>query len=349
MTEGNLLEVRNLKMHFPIQRGWLKRVQGYVKAVDDVGLHVRQGETLSLVGESGCGKTTLSRAITQLYKPTQGQVLFRMNNPGGEAASVLDLTALSQPQLKRVRRHIGMVFQDPVNSLNPRMTVSNIIREPLRVHRLDQGKATDREVAYLLEAVGLRSEHMERYPHEFSGGQRQRIGIARALALRPSLMVLDEPVSALDVSVQAQTLNLLRGIQDKFKLTYLFVAHDLGVVEHFSSRVAVMYVGRVVEVAEVERLFKQPRHPYTEALIAAVPKPDPRNRSKRVILSGQIPDPAAPPPGCHFHPRCRYATDLCRKETPRLEEISPGHHVACHHARDLSLHGVEPPVNPLGN
>jgi peptide/nickel transport system ATP-binding protein len=336
-----LLDVQGLKKYFPIQRGLLRRVVGNVKAVDDVSFFIRKGETLGLVGESGCGKTTASRTAIRLYEPTEGKVTFRsrvLSDNGGEKA--VDFLALPKDKLKLVRREIAMIFQDPINSLNPRMSVSEIIREPLQVHNLDEGAKTDDDIEKLLEAVGLRREHMGRYPHEFSGGQRQRIGIARALALRPSLIILDEPVSALDVSIQAQTLNLLQDLQKEFGLTYLFVAHDLSVVEHISDRVAVMYVGRLVEMATSEELYSHPLHPYTEALLSAVPKPDPRNLSNRIPLEGQVPDPANPPPGCYFHPRCRYARDLCKTETPHLREVEPDHFVACHLAEELTLQGV---------
>jgi peptide/nickel transport system ATP-binding protein len=341
MNQSNLLEVNGLKKYFTLERGWLKRRKTVVKAVDDVSFYLQKGETLSLVGESGCGKTTLSRTITQLYKPTEGKVYFQKQATTNTSKEFVELSTLSRQQLKLVRRDISIVFQDPMNSLSPRMTVGDIIREPLRIHNLDKGKQTKEDIAYLLESVGLHGDYIERYPHEFSGGQRQRIGIARALALRPSLMVLDEPVSALDVSIQAQILNLLHEIQEEFNLTFLFVAHDLSVVEHFSDRVAVMYVGRIVEMTSVEKLFHQPYHPYTEALIAAVPRPDPRNRSTRVLHSGQIPDPSNPPSGCYFHPRCQYATDLCKQHRPALTELNPGHFVACHHAEALDLKGVD--------
>lgn len=343
LPPDTLLEVRNLKKYFPIKKGFFRRVVGHVKAVDDVSFAIRKGETLGLVGESGCGKTTTSRTAIRLLEPTQGNVLFRSQaiNPGSE--TVVDLAQMSRAALKPVRREISMVFQDPINSLNPRMSVSSLIREPLKVHGLDKGKATEDEIVKLLEAVGLRSEHLERYPHEFSGGQRQRIGIARALALNPSLILLDEPVSALDVSIQAQTLNLLMDLQAEFDLTYLFVAHDLSVVEYISNRVAVMYVGHLVEIADVDDLFQRPKHPYTEALLSAVPRPDPRNPVKRVQLEGQVPDAANPPSGCYFHPRCKYAKAICKTDTPPLQPVGNNHFAACHFAEELSLQGVEPP------
>lgn len=337
-----LFAVRGLKKYFPIQKGLFRRTVGHVKAVDDVSFFIRKGETLGLVGESGCGKTTASRTALRLYEPTGGEVLFRSQLLGdGLHETVVDLATLKPEQLKPIRREIGMVFQDPINSLNPRMSVGDIVREPLRAHGLDKGRETDAEVERLLESVGLRGEHMERYPHEFSGGQRQRIGVARALALRPSLILLDEPVSALDVSIQAQTLNLLRDLQEEFGLTYLFVAHDLSVVEHISDRVAVMYVGKLVESAPAAKMYERPLHPYTEALLSAVPRPEPRKKAVRVPLQGHVPDPANPPGGCAFHPRCPYAQAHCQSETPALREVQPERFVACHFAEELTLKGIE--------
>lgn len=337
-----LLEVKGLKKYFPIQRGLLRRVVGHVKAVDDISFFIREGETLGLVGESGCGKTTAGRCIIRLYEPTAGTVNFRswVLSSDGEGRMV-NLLELDREQMKAVRQEIAMVFQDPINSLNPRMSVSDIIREPMLIHGQGHGPEAEERIVELLRAVGLQPEYMRRYPHEFSGGQRQRIGIARALALRPRLIVLDEPVSALDVSIQAQTLNLLMDLQEQFGLTYLFVAHDLSVVEHISDRVAVMYVGKLVEMADADELYRNPLHPYTEALLSAVPKPDPLNPSKRIPLTGQVPDPANPPSGCYFHPRCRYAKDVCAQEAPAFREVQPDHYVACHFAEDLDLIGVE--------
>ena len=338
---GNVLDVRNLRMHFPIQAGFFKRVVGHVKAVDDVSFVVRKGETLALVGESGCGKTTTARCILRGYRPTGGRILFRT-----DAGTTVDMTTLPADELRRLRPQMQMIFQDPFSSLNPRMTLFEIVSEPMVVNSQAAGPdgatraGREARVAELLRLVGLRSEFMERYPHAFSGGQRQRIGIARALALHPSLVVADEPVSALDVSVQAQILNLLLELQETMGLTYIFVAHDLSVVKHISDRVAVMYVGRLVEVAENRTLFSTPKHPYTEALLSAVPKPDPRQRARRKTLAGEVADPAHPPPGCYFHPRCPYAVDRCRTETPPLREVVPGQLVSCHLAEELSLTGV---------
>jgi len=340
-ADNRLLEVIGLKKYFPIKRGFFQRVVGHVKAVDDVNFFVRRGETLGLVGESGCGKTTASRTAIRLYGATDGQVLFRSRILGsGDQERQVNIHELPPEQMKLVRQEIAMVFQDPINSLNPRMSVSDIIREPLVIHGKDEGSKTDDDIVQLLEAVGLRPEHMRRYPHEFSGGQRQRIGIARALSLRPTMLLLDEPVSALDVSIQAQTLNLLQDLQKEFDLTYLFVAHDLSVVEHISDRVAVMYVGRLVEMASSDNLYHRPKHPYTEALLSAVPKPDPRNPSKRIPLQGQVPDPSNPPSGCYFHPRCPYVKDRCRTDTPELREVAPDHYAACHFSEELTLLGV---------
>jgi peptide/nickel transport system ATP-binding protein len=354
-----VLEVHNLKMHFPIRRGFFNRVVGEVKAVDDVSFTVRERETLGLVGESGCGKTTLGRCIARAYKPTDGQILYYedidftehlgklrvhiRNYKKVDAASdrdVIDLAKLEYDDLKPYRHDVRMIFQDPYSSLNPRMTVFDIVADPLRVHNLMKGKELEDHVASLLARVGLRPEYMRRYPHAFSGGQRQRIGIARALALSPRIVIADEAVSALDVSVRAQILNLLLDLQKDFKLTLLFISHDLSVVEYVADRVAVMYVGKLVEVAKTEQLFAFPKHPYTEALLSAVPKPDPRQRSERIVLAGDVPDPANPPGGCYFHPRCRYAQRRCVDEAPPLRDIGGDHLVACHYAEELNLRGV---------
>ena len=331
---GILLDVKNLRKFFPIQKGFLRRTVGHVRAVDDVTFYVHKGETLSLVGESGCGKTTTARCIVRALRPTAGQIL--LHGPDG----VVDIAPLPRRRLRPFRREMQMIFQDPYSSLNPRMTLFDIVSEPLFVNGVKDRQTRMDRVAELLSLVGLRPEYMRRFPHAFSGGERQRIGIARALALNPSLVVADEPVSALDVSVQAQILNLLLDLQAKLGLTLLFVAHDLSVVRHISRRVAVMYVGRIVETAPTQTLFAAPRHPYTEALLAAVPKPDPRLKGTRMLLEGEVADPANPPSGCYFHPRCRYAVDACRTITPQQEEIAPGHFVSCHRARDLALRGV---------
>ena len=334
-TQDNMvLQVKDLKQYFPIKRGFMKRVVGYVRAVDGVNLYVNQGETLGLVGESGCGKTTTGRCILRAIEPSGGEVLYRDSEHGW--VNVLDL---EKDELKEWRREVQMIFQDPYSSLNPRMTLLQIVGEPLAAFGA-RGKEVEERVAGLLRLVGLRPEYMRRYPHAFSGGQRQRIGIARALALNPKFIVCDEPVSALDVSIQAQVLNLMEDLQQEFGLTYLFISHALSVVEHISDRVAVMYVGKLVEMAATEELFANPMHPYTEALMSAVPKPDPRAAKNRIVLEGDVADPANPPSGCYFHPRCRYAVDQCKIEEPTLDEVKPGHFVKCWRARELELRGV---------
>jgi peptide/nickel transport system ATP-binding protein len=336
-NNGNdtLLKVKSLKRYFPIEKGFWRKVVGYVKAVDDINLYIKEGETLGLVGESGCGKTTTGRCILRAIEPTEGEILFKT-----EDDEMIDIVRLGKEELRRMRKDMQMVFQDPYSSLDPRMTVLDIIGEPLLVNKIAKGKKLQEKVKDLVKVVGLNIKHLKRYPHAFSGGQRQRIGIARALAPNPKLVVADEPVSALDVSVQAQILNLLQDLQKEFNLTYLFIAHDLSVIEHISDRVAVMYVGKIVEMAETEELFLNPQHPYTEALLSAVPKPDPRLKMERVILSGEVANPANPPSGCYFHPRCRYVKELCKKENPQLKEINRGHHVSCHFAKVLSLQGI---------
>jgi peptide/nickel transport system ATP-binding protein len=330
-----LLEVKELKKYFPIRKGFFKSLAGYVKAVDGVNFFIREGETMGLVGESGCGKTTTGRVILRAYEPTGGEVWFRDKDLGR-----VNVPDLDKQEMKSIRQNMQMIFQDPYSSLNPRMTLLQIVGEPLLVNGVAKGSELRDRVAELLRVVGLRPEYMIRYPHAFSGGQRQRIGVARALALNPQLIVCDEPVSALDVSVQAQVLNLLQDLQSEFDLTYLFVAHDLSVVEHISDHVSVMYVGKLVEMAETEELFSNPMHPYTEALMSAVPKPDPRYRAERIILEGDVADPANTPSGCYFHPRCRYAVDVCRQVTPELRELAADHFVSCHRAEELSLIGV---------
>ena len=330
----NVLEVEGLSKHFPIRGGLLQRETGRVRAVQDVNFQIRRGETLALVGESGCGKTTVARCILRALSPSAGAIRFAPTDD-----SVVDLAPLSRRALRPLRRHLQMIFQDPYASLNPRMLVGDIIAEPLLVNGVGAATRLAR-VRELLDLVGLPEEARTRFPHAFSGGQRQRVGIARALALDPRLVVADEPVSALDVSVQAQIINLLLDLQDRLGLSMLFVAHDLGVVRHVSDRVAVMYVGRIVEVAPTATLYATPRHPYTEALLAAVPKPDPTLRDAATPLVGEVADPANPPPGCAFHPRCRYADARCRSEIPALGESAPDHWSACHHAMQLTLQGV---------
>jgi len=331
-----LLQVKGLKKFFPIRKGMLRRIVGQVRAVDDVSFSVHEGETLGLVGESGCGKTTTARCIVRAMDPTEGQILFRREN--GET---VDLAAIPETSVRPLRREIQMIFQDPYGSLNPRMNVLDILGESLLII----GGMTDREerskrVSELLQLVGLRPEFMQRFPHAFSGGQRQRIVIARALALNPRLVVADEPVSALDVSVQAQVLNLMSELQADLNLTYLFVAHDLSVVKHICDRVIVMYVGKIVEMAPTEALYATPKHPYTAALMSAVPVADPRQRAAMVPLEGDVPSPANPPSGCYFHPRCPHATDICAAEQPDLQAIGDGHYVRCHRAAELSLPGI---------
>jgi len=329
-----ILQVKNLKKYFPIRRGILQKQAGYIKAVDGVSFDVHRGETLGLVGESGCGKTTAGRCLMRLIEPTDGEVLF------GEEQ--IDFCQLTQAELKPYRRRMQMIFQDPYSSLNPRMTVGDIVAEPLYVNQVSNRSETEDRVVNLLESVGLQKDDMRRYPHAFSGGQRQRIGIARALALRPELIIADEPVSSLDVSIQAQILNLLEELKEEFQLSYIFIAHDLSVVEHISDRIAVMYLGRIVETNLAHEVYHHPKHPYTEALISAVPMPDPeiQRGRKRIRLEGDVPDPSNPPLGCYFHPRCGYATDICSREELRLETTTSGSEVACHLHDELSLQGI---------
>jgi oligopeptide transport system ATP-binding protein len=321
---GALLEVRDLKKHFPIRRGVFSRTVGHVKAVDGVSFEIREGETLGLVGESGCGKTTVGRTILRLLEPTSGEVLF-------EGRSVPELNG---NDMRALRRKMQIIFQDPYSSLNPRMTVGGMLNEALKIHKLARGEEARERIAELLELVGLAPEHARRYPHEFSGGQRQRIGVARALAVSPKLIVADEPVSALDVSIQAQIINLLQDLQERLGLTYLFIAHDLSVVEHISDRVAVMYLGKLMEIATAGDLYSGPRHPYTQALLSAVPVPDPSRKSSRILLKGDVPSPANPPPGCPFHPRCHKAVPECSDAFPAPVDFGDGHVAWCIRAED---------------
>ena len=324
MNEEPLLQVRNLKKYFPIKQGFFNQVVGQIRAVDGISFDLYHGECLGLVGESGSGKTTVGRSVLRALSPTDGQVLFRLDDRS------YDLATATEGTLRPLRQHMQMIFQDPYSSLNPRMTVFDIIGEPLLVNGVSDKSEREQRVQELLTQVGLKPEHMRRYPHAFSGGQRQRIGIARALALHPKLIVADEPVSALDVSVQAQVLNLLQELQENFQLTYLFIAHDLSVVGHISDRIAVMYAGKLVELGATDELFHQPRHPYTEALLAAVPVPEPSRDRHRTLLSGEVADPANLPSGCVFHPRCPYAEDRCKTEVPEFREIATGHLARCH-------------------
>lgn len=337
-----ILEVKDLKKYFPITGGFLSKPVGFVKAVDDISFDLYKGETLGLVGESGCGKTTTGRIITRLYSPTSGEMLFY---PQGQNGAPVDLAQLNNRALRPFRQHLQMIFQDPFTSLNPRKTVLQIIGEPLWLNGVAKGRELEHRVVELLQLVGLRPEYLTRYPNAFSGGQRQRIGIARALALNPQVIVADEPVSALDVSVQAQILNLLRHLQQKLNITYLFISHDLSVVKHLCTRVAVMYVGKIVELSTTDELFKRPLHPYTEALLSAVHVADPkaRRQKKRIVLEGDVADPANPPTGCYFHPRCRYAREICRHDAPPLRPIGAGHYAACHFAEELDLAGLKQP------
>ena len=334
---ATLLEVDRLQVHFPLGGGLLRGPSKILKAVDGISFSIQKGETLGLVGESGCGKTTTGRSIVRAIEPTGGAINYR-----GEKGEIVNLGALSNRQLKPYRKEIRMVFQDPFSSLNPRMTVMQTVGEPLRSFRMGNAKERERRIADILSKVGLRPEYMRRYPHAFSGGERQRISIARALALDPSLVVLDEAVSALDVSVRAQILNLLHDLQQEFDLTYLFISHDLSVIEHICDRVAVMYVGKIIELAPTGSLFATPQHPYTEVLMSAVPVPDPRlrNRRQRIRPRGEVADPVNPPSGCYFHPRCQYAQERCKVEEPPLREIKPGHFAACHFSEELNLLGV---------
>jgi len=343
MKHRNLLEVNGLTKHFYRTRGVVaRRVIGTVRAVSDVNFFIRRGETLALVGESGCGKTTTGRCIMRAIEPTSGEILLRMNGSEGH----VNIVALNRKELIETRNHMSMICQDPYSSLNPRMSVLDIVGEAFLINKIiTKRRELQERVAGLLRMVGLDPDYGNRYPHAFSGGQRQRIAIARSLALQPEFIVADEPVSALDVSVQAQILNLLGDLQEKFGLTYLFIAHNLAVVEYISNRIAVMYVGKIVELADTEELLSNPKHPYTEALFSAIPKPDPKYEMARIILRGDVADPADPPSGCYFHPRCRYATDICKQEEPSLMNttgnIDHPHFAACHRAEELKLLGLD--------
>ena len=332
---GTILEVMDLKLHFPIRRGLFQKVVGYVKAVDGVSFSLHDGKVLGLVGESGCGKTTVGRTILRLYDPTSGEIHFRKAN-----GQWVDIARMRSKEMKPLRSELRMIFQDPFSSLDPRLTVKEIIAEPLEIHGIARGKAAENRVAQLMQEVGLNPALMRRYPHEFSGGQRQRIGIARTLSLNPRLVIADEPVSALDVSVQAQVLNLLEELKDRLGLTLIFIAHDLSVVEHISDRIAVMYVGKIVELAETNELLHRPLHPYTEALLSAIPPADPDIHPNRIRLQGDVASPANPPSGCVFHPRCNYAQAICSQQAPTLREVMPGHFASCHFANELPLKGI---------
>jgi peptide/nickel transport system ATP-binding protein len=336
MNDNNIiLDVKGLKKYFPIQSAFFRRTIGYVRAVDDVSFFIRQGETLGLVGESGCGKTTLGRCILRAIEPTSGDITF-LNGSGDKVR----VDQLNFSGLREIRREAQMIFQDPYSSLNPRMIVQNIVAEPLICNGLMQGKELKERVKELMTLVGLDVRHLERYPHAFSGGQRQRVGIARALATNPRFIVCDEAVSALDVSVQAQIINLMQELQTQLNLSYLFISHDLSVIQHISDRVGVMYVGKMAEMADNRTIFKKPMHPYTEALLSAKPIPDPRIKLNRIILGGEVANPAKPPSGCYFHPRCRYAKEICTEEAPVFREVEEEHFVACHFAEELDLQGV---------
>lgn len=321
MTEERLLEIKNLKKYFPVKAGVFRRTVAHVKAVDDISFHINKGETLGLVGESGCGKSTAGRTILRLLEATEGEITFEGQN----------LLKLDKRELREMRKEMQIIFQDPYASLNPRMTVADIVGEPIDIHGLAANKKERNErVTEILDTVGLGTEYMKRYPHEFSGGQRQRIGVARALAVDPSLIIADEPVSALDVSIQAQVINLMQDLQKDFSLTYLFIAHDLSVVKHISDRVAVMYLGKLVEVADKQKLFDDPKHPYTQSLLSAIPVADPTYKSDRIILEGDVPSPVNPPSGCRFHPRCPYAMEICSEVEPEYKDYGEGHYAACH-------------------
>ena len=334
-TDSSLLDVKSLKVHFPVTSGFWRRTTGHVKAVDDVSFRMFSGENLAVVGESGCGKTTTGRAILQAVEPIEGEVVFKMRD-----GSRVDVTTADKKVMRLVRQQLQIIFQDPFASLNPRMTLFDIVADPLRVNRLAMGSELEDRVAEMFRLVGLSTDYMRRYPHAFSGGQRQRVGIARALVMNPRMLVADEPVSALDVSVQAQILNLMQDLQDQLGLSYLFISHDLSVVQHMSQRVAVMYVGQIVELTTTEKLFTVPKHPYSQALLSSIPIPDPEVNALGQALPGEVADPASPPSGCYFHPRCPFAQDICRTTPPPLIEVEPGQQARCHFAGELDLPGV---------
>ena len=334
-VDSSLLDVKSLKVHFPVTSGFWRRTTGHVKAVDDVSFRMFSGENLAVVGESGCGKTTTGRAILQAVEPIEGEVVFKMRD-----GSRVDVTTADKKVMRLVRQQLQIIFQDPFASLNPRMTLFDIVADPLRVNRLAMGSELEDRVAEMFRLVGLSTDYMRRYPHAFSGGQRQRVGIARALVMNPRMLVADEPVSALDVSVQAQILNLMQDLQDQLGLSYLFISHDLSVVQHISQRVAVMYVGQIVELTTTEDMFTAPKHPYSQALLSSIPVPDPEVKALGQALPGEVADPASPPSGCYFHPRCPFAQDICRTTPPPLIEVEPGQQARCHFAGELDLPGV---------